>query len=264
MLKKIVCLLFAFFISAAAGCTPTENVSVDGSTSMNKVIGMLAESFENETGISVTFNATGSGAGIQAVMDGRCEIGLSSRALTKNELSKGLNATVLAYDGIALIVNPKNPIENLSMSDVQKIFTGEITNWSALGGADSQIVLIGRESGSGTRDGFESVTDTVGKCRYRQELTSSGDVITAVSGNANAIGYTSLTSVKERAKILSIDGIFPTEETIRNENYRLQRPFVLVTSQKTPLSENAEIFLSYITSKDAHEFIYRAGVVPAS
>lgn len=264
MLKKIVCLIFALLVSAAAGCTPSESVSVDGSTSMNKVIGMLAESFENETGISVTFNPTGSGAGIQAVMDGRSEIGLSSRALTESELSKGLTATVLAYDGIALIVHPENPVKNLSMSEVQKIFTGKVTSWSALGGADLKIVLIGRESGSGTRDGFESVTDTVGKCRYRQELTSSGDVITAVAGNINAIGYTSLAAVKERAKILSIDGVVPSEKTIQNGTYPLQRPFVLVTSQKTPLSESAEIFMSYITSREAHEFIYRAGVVPAS
>ncbi len=267
-MKKIVSLLMSVLLicAAFAGCgsSKSESVSTDGSTSMSSVIGALSEAFESDTGITVTYNATGSGSGIQAVEEGRCDIGLSSRALKDEETEKGLVGTTLAYDGIAIIVNTANTVSDLDVETIAKIFTGEITNWKEVGGADQEIVLIGREAGSGTRDGFESITETEDKCQYRQELTSTGDVITTVSGNPGAIGYASLASVKDTVKALSVGGVAPSEETIQDGTYVIQRPFVLVTKKDTTLSESAQKFFDYVTSDAAKETITAAGVVPAS
>lgn len=251
-------------ICMLVGCAPKETVSTDGSTSMNKVIGALGEAFEADTGITVSYNATGSGAGIQAVLEGRCDIGLSSRRLKDEEKAKGLEETILAYDGIAIIVNSQNPVNGLDLETIAKIYTGEITNWKEVGGNDRQIVLIGREAGSGTRDGFESITGTEGKCKYRQELTSTGDVITSVASNADAIGYASLASVKNTVKAVTVDGVVPSEETVKNGTYVVQRPFVLVTKKGVKLSESAQKFFDYATSEAANEIISLAGVVPAN
>lgn len=251
-------------ICMLVGCAPKETVSTDGSTSMNKVIGALGEAFEADTGITVSYNATGSGAGIQAVFEGRCDIGLSSRRLKDEEKAKGLEETILAYDGIAIIVNSENPVNGLDLETIAKIYTGEITNWKEVGGNDRQIVLIGREAGSGTRDGFESITGTEGKCKYRQELTSTGDVITSVASNADAIGYASLASVKDTVKAVTVGGVVPSEETVKNGTYVVQRPFVLVTKQGVKLSESAQKFFDYVTSEAANEIISLAGVVPAN
>lgn len=251
-------------ICMLVGCAPKETVSTDGSTSMNKVIGALGEAFEADTGITVSYNATGSGAGIQAVFEGRCDIGLSSRRLKDEEKAKGLEETILAYDGIAIIVNSQNPVNGLDLETIAKIYTGEITNWKEVGGNDRQIVLIGREAGSGTRDGFESITGTEGKCKYRQELTSTGDVITSVASNADAIGYASLASVKDTVKAVTVDGVVPSEETVKNGTYVVQRPFVLVTKKGVKLSDSAQKFFDYATSEAANEIISLAGVVPAN
>ena len=254
-------------LSVLTGCGSKEeagSVTTDGSTSMEKVIGALGEAFQNETGISFTYNPTGSGSGIKAVQEGRCDIGLSSRDLKAEEKEAGLGATVLAYDGIAIIVNPENPVSDLGLETIAKIYTGEITNWKDVGGNDSEIVLIGREAGSGTRDGFESITDTEDICQYRQELTSTGDVITTVSQNPAAIGYASVASVKDTVKALTVDGVVATEETIKDGSYVVQRPFVLVTKSDSELSEAAQKFFDYITSADANEIISAAGVVPAN
>lgn len=267
-MKKLVSLLIAAVLmcTAMVGCSKEEkaSVSTDGSTSMNKVIGALGEAFEEETGVTVTYNATGSGAGIQAVLEGRCDIGLSSRDLKDEEKAEGLKATVLAYDGIAIIVNPENPVNDLDLETIAKIYKGEISNWKDAGGNDGEIVLIGREAGSGTRDGFESITDTEDKCNYRQELTSTGDVITTVASNPNAIGYASLASVKDTVKALNVGGVVPSEATIKDGSYVVQRPFVLVTKNDTELSETAQEFFDYITSDKANEIITNAGVVPAN
>lgn len=267
MKKKIAILLSAALsLSLLAGCggDTAASVSTDGSTSMEKVIGSLGESFQNETGINFTYNPTGSGSGIKAVQEGRCDIGLSSRDLKEAELAGGLTETILAYDGIAIIVNPENPISDLSLEEVAQIYTGEITNWSALGGTNAEIVLIGREAGSGTRDGFESITDTANACAYRQELTSTGDVITTVSRNPGAIGYASVASVKDNVKALTIDGVAATEESIRSGSYVVQRPFLLVTKTDAALSEAAQNFFDYITSPAANDIISAAGVVSAN
>lgn len=266
-MKKIISLLTVamMLVCALTGCGASkEVVATDGSTSMNQVIGALGEAFQADTDISVTYNATGSGAGIQAVGEGRCDIGLASRNLKDEEKASGLEGTVLAYDGIAIIVNPKNPVNDLDVETIAKIYTGEITNWKEIGGNDGAIVLIGREAGSGTRDGFESITDTEDKCQYRQELTSTGDVITTVASNSDAIGYASLASVKDTVKALTIDGVKPSEETIKDGSYVIQRPFVLVTKKDATLSESAQKFFDYITSSAANEIISSAGVVPAN
>lgn len=240
-------------------------VSTDGSTSMEKVIGALGESFKAQNaGVTFTYNPTGSGSGITAVSEGRCDIGLSSRALKDDEKASGLKETILAYDGIAIIVNPQSKVEDLTVEQIKKIYTGEITNWSEVGGADGEIVLIGREAGSGTRDGFESITDTKDKCKYRQELTSTGDVITTVAQNPNAIGYASLASVKDTVKALKVGGVTPTEDTVKDGSYVVQRPFVLVTKEGTPLSETAQKFFNYATSSSASEIISKAGAVSAN
>ena len=266
-MKKIitVTMLAVLVFSMLAGCGKAEtSVATDGSTSMEKVIGALGEAFQNDTGISFTYNPTGSGSGIKAVQEGRCDIGLSSRHLKAEELEAGLSGNILAYDGIAIIVHPENPVVDLSVETIAKIYTGEITNWSEVGGNDAEIVLIGREAGSGTRDGFESITDTEDACKYRQELTSTGDVITTVSQNPGAIGYASVASVKDSVKALKVDGVAPTEETIKDGSYVVQRPFVLVTKSDAKLSDAAQKFFDYITSADANEIIAAAGVVPAN
>ena len=265
MITMMMVAVLALFMLAGCGSTKTTgSVATDGSTSMEKVIGALGEAFQNDTGISFTYNPTGSGSGIKAVQEGRCDIGLSSRDLKDEEKAAGLTGTVLAYDGIAVIVNPENPVADLSIETIAKIYTGEITNWSEVGGNDVEIVLIGREAGSGTRDGFESITDTEDACKYRQELTSTGDVITTVAQNPGAIGYASVASVKDTVKAVTVDGVAPTEATIKDGSYVVQRPFVLVTKSDADLSEAAQKFFDYITSADANEIIAAAGVVPVN
>ncbi len=267
-MKRILGLAVAalLLISVLAGCSKEEkNVATDGSTSMEKVIGALGEAFENEnSGVSFTYNPTGSGSGIAAVAEGRCDIGLSSRNLKDEETAKGLKGTILAYDGIAVIVHPSNPVSDLDLETIAKIYKGEIKNWKDIGGNDSEIVLIGREANSGTRDGFESITDTKDACKYRQELPSTGDVITAVANNPNAIGYASAASIKDTVKALTVGGVAPTDKTIKDGSYKIQRPFVLVTKTDTELSGTAKKFFDFCLSEDAKEIIKSAGVVPAN
>ena len=275
-MKKIITVLCAavMALSLFAGCGQKANdngtttggtVATDGSTSMEKVIGALGESFmEANSGTTFTYNPTGSGSGIQAVSEGRCDIGLSSRALKDDEKASGLKETTLALDGIAIIVNPQNPVQDLTLEQIAKIYTGEITNWKDVGGSDAEIVRIGREAGSGTRDGFESITDTKDACQYRQELTSTGDVIATVSQNPNAIGYASLAAIKDSVKALTVNGVAPTEATVKDGTYLVQRPFVLVTKEGAALSETAQKFFDFATSADAASIISAAGAVPVA
>lgn len=240
-------------------------VSTDGSTSMEKVINSLGESFmAANKDVKFTYNPTGSGSGIQAVTEGRCDIGLSSRALKDDEKASGLVETVLAYDGIAIVVSPENPVSDLDVDTIAKIYTGEITNWKDIGGDDAEIVLIGREAGSGTRDGFESITGTKDACAYRQELTSTGDVINTVSQNPNAIGYASLSAVGESVKALTVGGVKATEATVKDGSYVVQRPFVLVTKEGTELSPAAQAFFDYAISPEVADIIAGAGAVAAN
>lgn len=278
-MKKIMKTVLAAALAAGmlSGCGSTEGdtarqtaapsgtqatVSTDGSTSMEKVIGYLSEAYMDENkNVKVTYNPTGSGSGIQAVSEGRCDIGLSSRDLKDDEKQK-LDGTVVAIDGIAIIVNTENSVENLTVEQIGKIYTGEISNWKEVGGEDKPIVPIGREAASGTRDGFESITGTKDKCKYSQELTSTGDVIQTVSGNPNAIGYASLAAVKDTIKVLSVEGAKPSKETIQDKTYKIQRNFVLVTRKGTALSADAQKFFDFATSSAADSLIEKAGAIP--
>lgn len=254
-----VCMTAAF---AAPSFAADYSVSTDGSTSMEKTIGSLGEAFmEKYDGAAFTYNPTGSGSGIAAAKEGRCDIGLSSRALTEDEM-KDLNGTTLALDGIVLVVNNQNPVNDLTVDQIAKLYKGEIANWKEVGGADAPVVLIGREAGSGTRDGFETVTNTKDQCKYRQELTATGDVITTVSQNPNAIGYASLAALSDKVKALTVDGVTASEETVQNGTYKVQRPFVLVTRKSDKLSEGAQAFFDFALSEEAKPIIIQSGVVP--
>ena len=275
-MKKIISLMVVavLLVAALAGCGTTNTdtqkdngqvsgtVSTDGSTSMEKVIGFLSEAYMNKnSAVKVTYNPTGSGSGIKAVQAGSCDIGLASRDL-KPEEATDLNGTVVAIDGIAMIVNKENPVKDLTIEQIAALYKGEITNWSEVGGADAPVVLIGREAASGTRDGFESITDTEDACKYNQELTSTGDVVQTVSSNPNAIGYASLASVKDSVKLISVEGVTPSTETIQNGSYKIQRNFVMVTKKNAELSPAAKSFFEFAISSAADEWIIEAGAVP--
>lgn len=248
--------------TAAGNSGNSQTVATDGSTSMEKVIGFLSEAYMEEyKDIKVTYNPTGSSSGIQAVSEGRCDIGLASRDL-KDEEQETLTGTVVAIDGIGVIVNQENEITDLSVEQVRKIYTGEITNWKEAGGSDAPIVCIGREAASGTRDGFEEVTGTKDNCQYTQELTSTGDVVQTVSTNPNAIGYASTASINDSVKTISIENVMPTIETIQSGQYKIQRNFVFVTKKDAALSKAAQEFFDFATSPQADDLITEAGAVP--
>lgn len=236
-------------------------ITLGGSTSVEKVIGGLSESFmETNPDVDVTYDPTGSGAGITGAAEGTLDIGLSSRALKDDET--GLAATTFALDGIAIVVNPENPAADLSMEQIKGLADGTITNWQAVGGADAPVVLIGREAGSGTRDGFESIVGVEEACRYESELTSTGAVIAAVAANPNAFGYASLSAVDETVKAVTVDGVTASEATVQDGSYPIQRPFLFVTKEGTQLSAQAQAFLAYASSGGADELIRSAGAVP--
>lgn len=259
-------LITVLAMGTVTGCgdSSQKTISTDGSTSMEKVIGYLSEAYmDRNSDVKVTYNPTGSGAGIQAVQEGRCDIGLSSRNL-KDEEKADLSETVVAIDGIAVIVNPENPVADLTVEQIAQVYTGEITNWQEVGGDDSPIVRIGREAASGTRDGFESITGTSDSCKYAQELTSTGDVVQTVSSNPNAIGYASLASVSDKVQTISVEGVMPSDETILSGDYKIQRNFVLVTKKDKELTDSAKDFFDFCMSTDADEYIKKAGAVPVA
>ena len=246
--------------------TVSGTVATNGSTSMEKVIGNLKEQFENDNdgNVTVSYDATGSGAGIEAVVNGTADIGLSSRALKEEETSSGLKGTTIALDGIAVIVNADSQVADLTVDQIAKIFTGEITNWSEVGGADGEIACIGREANSGTRDGFESITGTEDTCKLSQELTSTGAVIAGVAANPNAFGYASLSAVDDTVKAVTVEGVAVSEATVQDGTYKIQRPFVFVTKDGAELSEAAQAFIDFATSDAASELIVNAGAVPVA
>ena len=257
--------------SAAAGSTASStaaalsgNVATGGSTSMKNVIAALTEGFaEVEPGVTVSYDPTGSGAGITGATDKTLDIGLSSRAL-KDDEKADVDGTTIALDGIAIIVNNASKVEDLSVDQLKQMFTGEITNWSEVGGDDGEIVLIGREAGSGTRDGFESIVDVKDSCKYAQELTATGAVISAVEANPLAIGYASLSAVGDTVKMVTVGGVECSEETVKDGSYEVQRPFVFVTNKSVTLSEQAQAFFDFATSADAADLIRTAGAVPVN
>lgn len=257
--------------SAAAGSAASStaaalsgNVAAGGSTSMKNVIAALTEGFaEVEPGVTVSYDPTGSGAGITGAADKTLDIGLSSRAL-KDDEKADVEGTTIALDGIAIIVNNASKVENLTVDQLKQMFTGEITNWSEVGGDDGEIVLIGREAGSGTRDGFESIVDVKDSCKYAQELTATGAVISAVEANPLAIGYASLSAVGDTVKMVTVGGVECSEETVKDGSYEVQRPFVFVTNKSVTLSEQAQAFFDFATSADAADLIRTAGAVPVN
>lgn len=240
------------------------NVAAGGSTSMKNVIAALTEDFaEVEPGVTVSYDPTGSGAGITGAADQTLDIGLSSRAL-KDDEKADVEGTTIALDGIAIIVNNASKVEDLTVDQLKQMFTGEITNWSEVGGDDGEIVLIGREAGSGTRDGFESIVDVKDSCKYAQELTATGAVISAVEANPLAIGYASLSAVGDTVKMVTVGGVECSEETVKDGSYEVQRPFVFVTNKSVTLSEQAQAFFDFATSADAADLIRTAGAVPVN
>lgn len=257
--------------SAAASSTASStaaalsgNVATGGSTSMKNVIAALTEGFaEIEPGVTVSYDPTGSGAGITGATDKTLDIGLSSRAL-KDDEKADVDGTTIALDGIAIIVNNASKVEDLTVDQLKQMFTGEITNWSEVGGDDGEIVLIGREAGSGTRDGFESIVDVKDSCKYAQELTATGAVISAVEANPLAIGYASLSAVGDTVKMVTVGGVECSEETVKDGSYEVQRPFVFVTNKSVTLSEQAQAFFDFATSADAADLIRTAGAVPVN
>ncbi len=256
--------------SAAAGSTASStaalsgNVATGGSTSMKNVIAALTEGFaEVEPGVTVSYDPTGSGAGITGATDKTLDIGLSSRAL-KDDEKADVDGTTIALDGIAIIVNNASKVEDLTVDQLKQMFTGEITNWSEVGGDDGEIVLIGREAGSGTRDGFESIVDVKDSCKYAQELTATGAVISAVEANPLAIGYASLSAVGDTVKMVTVGGVECSEETVKDGSYEVQRPFVFVTNKSVALSEEAQAFFDFAVSADAADLIRTAGAVPVN
>ena len=248
---------------APAATELSGKVTTGGSTSMEKVIGALQESFmEQNSGVDVTYDPTGSGAGITGTQEGSLDIGLSSRALKDGET--GVSATVIALDGIGIIVNNANTVEDLTTDQIAAIATGEVTNWKEVGGPDAEIVMIGREAGSGTRDGFESILKVSDKCKYAQELTATGAVIAAVQANENAIGYASLAALDDSVKALKVNGIACTEETVKDGSYTVQRPFVFVTKDGAEQTPAVKAFIDFATSADAASLISNAGAVPVA
>ena len=250
--------------AAQAAGTLSGNVATGGSTSMKNVIAALTEGFaEVEPGVTVSYDPTGSGAGITGATDKTLDIGLSSRAL-KDEEKNDVDGTTVALDGIAIIVNKASKVADLSVDQLKQMFTGEITNWKDVGGEDGEIVLIGREAGSGTRDGFESIVDVKDSCKYAQELTATGAVISAVEANPLAIGYASLSAVGDTVAMVTVEGVECSEDTVKDGSYKIQRPFVFVTNKSVTLSEQAQAFFDFATSKDAADLIRTAGAVPVN
>lgn len=238
-------------------------IATGGSTSVEKVIGALSESFmELNPDVDITYDPTGSGAGITGAADGTLDLGLSSRDLKEEETAQGLTATTFALDGIAIVVNSENPVSDLSLEQIKGLADGTITNWKDVGGNDAPVVLIGREAGSGTRDGFESIVGVEDVCKYEQELTSTGAVIAGVAANPNAFGYASLSAVDETIKAVTVDGVAATEETVQDGTYKIQRPFIFVTKDGAEQTEQTKAFMEYATSEEVSDLIAEAGAVP--
>ena len=240
-------------------------VNVSGSTSMESVVLALGEAFkEMYPDVTVNYSGTGSGAGVEAAQTGTSDIGLSSRELKEEETAAGAVANVVAKDGVAVIVNPANGVEDLTVEQIADIFSGKITNWSELGGEDMEIAVYGREAGSGTRGAFEEIVGVVDACQLTNEYSSTGDLVGNVAGNENAIGYASLSAVDETIKAVKVAGVECTEDTVKDGSYAIQRPFVMVTKEGAELSAAAQAFLDYAMSAKAAPIIAAAGAVSAN
>ena len=262
-MRRFFAVLLAAGLAVLPGCGGTgRTVSIEGSTAMVLVAEALREGFaEREPGVAVNCSGTGSGAGVEAAVSGRCDIGLSSRALRDAELARGAQAHLIALDGVAVIVHPSNPVAGLAGTELARLFTGEVANWSELGGLDAPVAAYGREAGSGTRDAFEAAIGAAGRCIYTNEYSSTGDVVGNVAANPNAVGYASLAAISGSVAALEIDGVTCTTASVRAGSSRISRPFLLVTRAGAPLSPEAQAFLDYARSAGAAAVIGKAGAV---
>ena len=238
-------------------------VNTNGSTSMEKVMQVLIEAFkEQQPNVTVNYTGSGSGAGVTSAIDGTADLGLASRALKSEEEEKGAQANIVALDGVAVVVNPDNAVDDLTVDQIAQIFKGEITNWKDLGGADEEIAVYGREAGSGTRGAFEERVGVEDAWKYLSEYSSTGDVIGNVASNPSAIGYASLSAVGDNVKAVKVNGVECSEATVQDGTYEIQRPLVMITKDGTQLSDAAQAFLDFAMSADAASLIAQAGAVP--
>lgn len=258
MKKFCLCALAISIVLCGCGRPDSNTVNCDGSTSMARLMAALSESYRDGV---VNFSGTGSGAGVEAVLRGECDLGLSSRNLTAAERDRGAVACTVAWDGVAVVVNPANPLRDLSLQQLGDIFIGKITNWSDLGGPDAPIAVLGREAGSGTRDAFETATGTVGACVHTCEYNAAGDIAGSVARNPNAIGYTSLSAVGEGLAVLSVNGVPCRASTLMDGSYPIIQPFLFVT-RGGGASPAARRFLDFALSPRAAEAILLSGAVP--
>lgn len=240
-------------------------VALNGSTSMEKLVNGLKEAIvETYPNLQLEPQFTGSSAGIEAVTNGTADIGDVSRALTDEEKAGGLVENIVALDGIAVVTDTANTATNLTTQQLKDIYTGKITNWSEVGGADQNIVVIGRESGSGTRDAFEEILDIADQCQLARTLNETGAVAAAVQSTPGAIGYISLDALNDKVKALQLDGVAPSEETVKDGSYTLQRPFVMATKGEiSEQSAQVQAVFEFINSDAGQEVISSVGLVSA-
>ncbi len=261
-MKRRIVLMISVILVCMAGCGQGERDTVycDGSTAMGELVEALSEAYKRDGGGIINVSGSGSGAGIQAVLTGMCDIGLSSRELTEEEKVKGAKGHIVALDGIAVIINLENPVSELTMVQLKDIYTGKVMNWKEVGGVDAPVAVLGREAGSGTRDAFEVAVGAVGECVHTCEYNATGDVVGGVSRNQNAIGYVSLSAVGEGVKALPLDGVSCTLGTVQNGSYPISRPFIFVVNSS--VSPAAKRFLNFVLGPKAEEIILLTGMVP--
>lgn len=252
--------------NGAGGSQVSGTLNLTGSTSMADVCNALTEKFmEKNPDVNATVGGNGSGEAPTAVDSGTAQIGLLSRELKESENPGNYNVYQIGLDGIAIVVNPENGVSELTVEQIGKIYTGEITNWKELGGADLAIVANGREAASGTRGAFEEIVkvggeDIVDRCQYANEYNSTGALKQAVAGNPGAIGYVSLSSVDDTVKAVTVEGVAPSEETVKDGSYKIQRPFIMITGKNADSVTKA--FLEFVASDEGQQIILDDGVVP--
>lgn len=272
---KIIASLFFMIIILVEGCgkkneenktntdTPPETVTISGSTSVGPLIEKEAEKFKKEnTGINVEINQIGSSAGIKDAINGTVEIGMSSRDLKEQEIVEGLVEVEVAFDGMAVITSKNNKIDSLKLSEVKDIYTGKITNWKDVGGEDSQIVVVSREDGSGTRDAFQEIVGYTSEELYKESIIGdgSGNIKTTVAGNNHAIGFISFEYIDNSVNAVKIDDIAPIAENVKNGEYKLSRPFLLVYKEEN-LKENGNKLIDFILSKEGQNIVEESGLI---
>lgn len=239
------------------------SISMSGSTSMEKFANALCESFmEKYPDVNVTVEFTGSSAGIESVLSGKCDIGNSSRNLKDEEKESGAVENIVAIDGIAVALDTSNTVTDLTKDQLAAIYTGEVKNWSDLGGENMPIVVVGREAGSGTRSAFEEILKIEDQCAYANELDSTGAVMAKVASTPGAIGYVSLDAVDDSVTAASLDGVEPTAENIKAGEYFLSRPFVMATNGEIDAQNDlVKTLFEYVYSEEGQNVAASVGLI---